>query len=182
MYATNPEQHRLTAARELATALFQERYAYLQRIARRHGGPSVDPDEAVQEAFASFLAAFDPDGEAHPLAWLTLTLKRRCWALRDRRRHAHRLGATPAGIGVPDEPEWRQARYAVDPADVAARLDERDRLADAMPRLKPDERRALSLLALGHSYAEIGELTGWTYTKVNRCLSEGRAALRGVEA
>ncbi|HEX7244073.1 MAG TPA: RNA polymerase sigma factor [Solirubrobacterales bacterium] len=165
MYATNPEQ----------------RYAYLQRIARRHGGPGVDPDEAVQEAFASFLAAFDPDGEAPPLAWLTLTLKRRCWALRDR-RHAHSLGATPTGIGVPDEPEWRQARYAVDPADVAARLDDRDRLAAAMPRLRPDERRALSLLALGHTYREIGELTGWTYTKVNRCLAEGRTALRADEA
>jgi hypothetical protein len=26
----------------------------------------------------------------------------------------------------------------------------------------------------GHSYQEICELTGWTYTKVNRCLTEGR--------
>jgi DNA-directed RNA polymerase specialized sigma24 family protein len=32
--------------------------------------------------------------------------------------------------------------------------------------------------AAGLSYTEIGELRGWTYTKVNRCLSEGRAALR----
>jgi DNA-directed RNA polymerase specialized sigma24 family protein len=44
--------------------------------------------------------------------------------------------------------------------------------------LKRDERRALWLLALGLSYAEICEATGWTHTKVNRCLSEGRAALR----
>ena len=39
------------------------------------------------------------------------------------------------------------------------------------------------LKADGSSYAEIGELTGWSYTKVNRCLAEGRgavpAALRG---
>jgi DNA-directed RNA polymerase specialized sigma24 family protein len=34
------------------------------------------------------------------------------------------------------------------------------------------------LLAAGLSYAEIGELCGWTYTKVNRCLAEGRVALR----
>ena len=26
----------------------------------------------------------------------------------------------------------------------------------------------------GYSYAEIQELTGWTYTKVNRCMAEGR--------
>ena len=44
--------------------------------------------------------------------------------------------------------------------------------------LKPDQRTALILLGLGCSYAEIGALRGWTYTKVNRCISEGRAALR----
>jgi DNA-directed RNA polymerase specialized sigma24 family protein len=45
-------------------------------------------------------------------------------------------------------------------------------------RLKPNERRALTLLALGYSYREICELTGWTYTKVNRCIAEGRARMR----
>ncbi|MFL5900579.1 MAG: RNA polymerase sigma factor [Solirubrobacterales bacterium] len=122
--------------RELATRLFGERYRYLQRIARRHGGSGVDPDEAVQEAFASY----DPDGEAPPLAWLTLTLKRHCWAVRDRRHLAGRLGATPCGIGVPDEPDWHQARFAVDTAELAERLDDRHQLAAGMPRLKPDER------------------------------------------
>jgi Putative zinc-finger len=34
--------------------------------------------------------------------------------------------------------------------------------------------RALWLKALGHSYEQICEATGWTYTKVNRCLAEGR--------
>ena len=47
-----------------------------------------------------------------------------------------------------------------------------------LAKLKPSERRALSLLALGYSYREICEQTGWSYTKVNRCLAEGRAALR----
>jgi DNA-directed RNA polymerase specialized sigma24 family protein len=46
--------------------------------------------------------------------------------------------------------------------------------------LDRDERRALSLLAAGYSYREIGQLTDWTYTKVNRCVAEGRAALRGL--
>jgi len=48
--------------------------------------------------------------------------------------------------------------------------------------LKRDERRALSLLAFGYSYREICEQTGWSYTKVNRCLAEGRATLRELEA
>src|ERR671916_495397 len=36
---------------------------------------------------------------------------------------------------------------------------------------------ALLLRAEGYSYAEICEITGWSYTKVNRCLTEGRQAL-----
>ncbi len=61
------------------------------------------------------------------------------------------------------------------------RAERRERVAltaRALATLKPAERRALALLAAGLSYAEIGELCGWTYTKVNRCLAEGRAALR----
>jgi hypothetical protein len=41
--------------------------------------------------------------------------------------------------------------------------------------LKPAERRALSLIAAGFSYSEV---TGFSYTKTNRCATEGRAALR----
>jgi hypothetical protein len=58
--------------------------------------------------------------------------------------------------------------------EVAERR-ERLRLgAEALGRLKPQEVRALLLRADGLSYREICAATGWTYTKVNRCLSEGR--------
>ena len=50
--------------------------------------------------------------------------------------------------------------------------------AARLARLKPDERTALALQAAGYSYAEIAAAKGWTYTKVNRCIAEGRAALR----
>jgi hypothetical protein len=54
-----------------------------------------------------------------------------------------------------------------------------------MKRLKPQEVRCLLLKAEGYTYKEICELTGWTYTKVNRCLTEGRRAfverLAGIE-
>ena len=48
-----------------------------------------------------------------------------------------------------------------------------------MDRLKPAERRALSLI--GYSYREIGELTGWTRTKINRCAAEGRNRIRSKQ-
>ena len=65
------------------------------------------------------------------------------------------------------------------------RAERRERVAAAARpslELKPDERLAIVLQAQGYSYAEIGELCGWTYTKVNRCLAEGRARLREVAA
>jgi RNA polymerase sigma factor (sigma-70 family) len=58
----------------------------------------------------------------------------------------------------------------------------RERARRDVPRLKPQERRALGLLAAGLSYREISARTGWTHTKVNRCVSEGRAALRRMAA
>ena len=49
-----------------------------------------------------------------------------------------------------------------------------ERSAEVMRQLKRDEARALMLKAEGLSYTEIGERLGWTYTKVNRCITEGR--------
>jgi trehalose 6-phosphate synthase len=60
--------------------------------------------------------------------------------------------------------------------DAAVTRERRRRFA----QLKQDERRALLLFALGYSYGEIAERCGWTYTKVNRCVNEGRAALRAT--
>ena len=48
------------------------------------------------------------------------------------------------------------------------------RSGEALNALKPQEVRALTLKAQGYSYAEIGEITGWSYTKINRCMAEGR--------
>ena len=63
-------------------------------------------------------------------------------------------------------------------APRAPRLGPRRELA----ALKADERLAIVLQAEGYSYAEIQQLCDWTYTKVNRCLAEGRARLRARRA
>ena len=62
------------------------------------------------------------------------------------------------------------------PAERAERRERVARSAEALAALKPQERRALALKAEGYSYAEIQELCGWTYTKVNRCMAEGPKA------
>ena len=68
------------------------------------------------------------------------------------------------------------------PMERAERRDNVAAAARALAELKPDERLAIVLQAQGYSYAEIGELCDWTYTKVNRSLAEGRARLREVAA
>jgi DNA-directed RNA polymerase specialized sigma24 family protein len=68
-----------------------------------------------------------------------------------------------------------------DPADLVERRAEVSEVSALMAQLKPAERDALLLLGLGYSYKEIAEIRGWTRTKVDRCLKEGRAALRRNE-
>jgi DNA-directed RNA polymerase specialized sigma24 family protein len=58
-------------------------------------------------------------------------------------------------------------------------------LREAMRQLTPDERRALTLFygmdssrGDGGRYRRMMRATGWSYSKVNRCLTEGRGALR----
>jgi len=119
---------------------------------------------------------YDPDGGSPPLAWVTLVLQRRCWALY---REAH-LDRRAGQEAVPDSVGRSFAAESLPsgdtgPEQLVERVEEaRARLAS----LKPAERRALGLIAAGCSYVEVGNITGWSYTKVNRCLAEGRARLR----
>jgi len=157
--------------RQLATEIFSERRDYLMAIARRNARSEADAEEALQEAFAAFLAHFDPGRGSPPLAWLTLTMKRQCWrAKREAKRERPYGQALEHGQIL----EGFSSARAGTAERVAEREDARRRIA----ALKRDERTALGLYAAGLSYAEIGRRQGWTYTKVNRCISEGRAALR----
>ena len=68
-----------------------------------------------------------------------------------------------------------------EPSEEVELRSELRRRAEHFSKLKRDERIALALLAIGYSYAEIQQRFDWTHTKVNRCVSEGRAALRALE-
>jgi RNA polymerase sigma factor (sigma-70 family) len=162
--------------RQLATELFTDRRAYLLAIARQNAHTEADAEEALQEAFASFIAKFDPNSGAPPLAWLTLTLKRQCWRAR-REAHLDRRYGQQAEGGGEELGSFLERLSTLEP-DPAERVIERDEGRRRLRRLKPDQRTALGMFAAGCSYAEIGERKGWTHTKVNRCISEGRAALR----
>jgi RNA polymerase sigma factor (sigma-70 family) len=165
----------------LANQLLVEHGAQLLNIARRNSANRDDAEEALQEAFIAFLRKYDPDGEAPVLPWLIVTLKHECWAKRRRRLDLER-GHVQAendelGFLIESIPDHRHT------PEERAELEERvSEVHDQLAALKPDHRRAISLKALGYSYEEIGEITGWTHTKINRCMVEGRERLRQLRA
>jgi hypothetical protein len=72
----------------------------------------------------------------------------------------------------------REATHLAGPPERFAERERAHRSLAALASLKPAETRALVLHAAGRSYRDIEAETGWTTTKVNRALTEGRAALR----
>jgi RNA polymerase sigma factor (sigma-70 family) len=164
-----PDAERRNRALALAGELYPANQRRLLAIATRNSPTPQDAEEALHDAFALFIQNFDPDSDAPPVAWLTLTLKRRCWAAA-----RHQLPLQPNDQDTLSGPPNHQT-----PTDELVELaHEATLIRRAFQTLKPQERRALSLLALGYTYRDIADLTGWTYTKVNRCITEGRAALR----
>ncbi len=151
-----------TDTEALAERLYAVHRPRLLAIARRNSDDPEEAEEALHDAFILFIEHFDTADEAPPLGWLIVTLKRRCWALYKRRRRLARLSPAAARHAAADSLSAapRCPEEAVEVAEEVARW------GHLFSALKPDERRALGLLALGHSYREICELTGWTYTKV----------------
>ena len=102
MYSSTAEQQRRAEVQKLATELYSERREYLLRIAKANATNCADAEEAVSDAFASFLRAFDPDSGAPPLAWLTLSLKRDCWAKRRKSLKQYSRQEVAPESGQPD--------------------------------------------------------------------------------
>jgi RNA polymerase sigma factor (sigma-70 family) len=173
-----PPEARQARAEALAEQIYATHRTRLLAIARRNSVSAEEAEEALQDAFVLFIDHFDPNSGAPPLAWLTLTLKRRCWALNQRQRRVQTRGRGTDGA----IPLASLSELVVDtnrlPDELAEVAEGVARMRSQLTELKPQERKALSLLALGYSYREICQLTGWTYTKVNRCIAEGRTALR----
>jgi len=181
-----PERSRLKAGRRptraeiepAALALLQRHGAAILATARRCAATPEDAEDAYQRGVEILLTKAPTTAEEELVPWLRTVVKHEAWALRRQRQRA----APVADDGRVPEPL----------SDVALTHDQAERLdrlrlgAEALRQLKPQEVRALLLRAEGYSYKQIQQLTGWTYTKVNRCLTEGRKAflarVAGIEA
>jgi DNA-directed RNA polymerase specialized sigma24 family protein len=158
------------AVRAMAGEIYAARRGWLLGVARRNSACEADAEEAVQEAFLAFIETYDPAGGAPPIAWLTLVLKRKCWRAKAARRQV--VGELLPGA------EAEAGRLVGPPPETEGRVVNLEQARVRLRGLKADERTAIGLAAAGYSYGEIAEGRGWTRTKVNRCLYEGRIALR----
>ncbi len=150
-----------------------ERYGpQVMRTARRYAATVEDAEDAYQRGIEIMLTKAPDIPEAELLPWLKTVVRHEAFALR-RKDERIALG-TRGGVDGDADGEDDFVSLAPTPGEQVERF-ERLRLgAEALNGLKPQEARALALLAEGYSYRQICEKTGWTYTKVNRCLAEGR--------
>jgi RNA polymerase sigma factor (sigma-70 family) len=155
-------------ARDLVLRVISQHADSLLRTARRHSLCADDAQDAYQrtmEIFVRRAATLDPE-RAHK--WVHTVCKHEAMAVRAQRQQ----------LVSSEEPDLdrEEARHVPSPEERLVSFERLRRSAEALQRLKPQELRALWLKAEGFSYAEICEQTGWTHTKVNRCITEGRRA------
>jgi RNA polymerase sigma factor (sigma-70 family) len=141
--------------------------AALRRVARRWSLCEEDAEDALQRALEIYVRRLDSVARATEAAWLKVVIRNEALAIRRTR-----------GESVAREDVDLDARNAADVRALDDRLAARERTArsaEALRELKHDEALALLLKAEGHSYREIAASQGWSYTKVNRAVTEGRA-------
>ena len=99
--------------------------------------------------------------------WLHTVIKHEALAVRRQRERS---------VSVEDETAGADAVPATErePDEAATGRERVHRTAEALGALKPSEMQCLILKALGYSYDEIAARTGFSWTKVNRSLTEGR--------
>jgi RNA polymerase sigma factor (sigma-70 family) len=155
-----------SAAEELILRTVAAHADSLLRTARRYSLCPDDAQDAYQRALEIFMGHVERLDPARAAGWLHVVVKREAQAIR---RSRQKLVASE-DVNL----DGHEARSLPTPDERLATFDLMRRSAEALQRLKPQELRALWLRAEGHSYNEISALTGWSYTKVNRCVTEGR--------
>jgi RNA polymerase sigma factor (sigma-70 family) len=162
---TRPERSEIDAA---ALRLIARHGGQILATARRYAATPEDAEDACQRGLEILLTKAPSTSEEELIPWLKTVVKHEAFALR-RQRERH----SP----VTDDGELRdRPAVAAVTHEQAERLERLRQGAEALGHLKPHEIRALVLKAEGFSYREICAMTGWSYTKVNRLLTEGRRA------
>jgi RNA polymerase sigma factor (sigma-70 family) len=166
------------ARRRAAVETFGRHAASLRRTARRYSICADDADEALQRGLEILLRKAPSEDPRELVRWTQTVVKHEALAVRAERERI--LAGPAAATAEPGREDWvAMLPAAADgPAERAERHEAIERSREALATLKPQELRALTLLAEGYSYREIGEITGFSATKVNRSVAEGRERFR----
>ncbi|OJU79714.1 MAG: hypothetical protein BGO11_01665 [Solirubrobacterales bacterium 70-9] len=161
-----------------AVETFARHEASLRRTAQRYSICTDDADEALQRGLEILLQKAPTDDPRELVRWTQTVVKHEALGVRAERERI--LAGPAAATGEADHEDWVAMLPAdVDgPAELAERQETVERSREALATLKPQELRALTLLAEGYSYREISQITGYSATKVNRALAEGRERFR----
>jgi len=144
------------------------------RTAQRFSRCGEDAEDALGRAVEILLRKGPASEPAVLAAWMHVVTRREAVAIR------RRAASSPLAPG-PGRRRLEPEALLGEGPEPEREFERRERVAEAarlLAALKPHERRAIALQAAGCSYSEIQAITGWTYTKVNRCIAEGREALR----
>jgi RNA polymerase sigma factor (sigma-70 family) len=162
------------ARKRVAVEMLAKHERSLRRTARRYSICAADADDAFQRAMEILLVKAPP-GEARELVrWMQTVTKHEALAIR--RSRERQLGAPSVRSGAEEEGGDWLALLPWQGAGPAERFERREAIArsrEALKTLKPAELKALTLLAEGYSYAEIGEMTGFSQTKDSFLLEVG---------
>ncbi len=168
------------ARKRAAIETYSRHEASLRRTARRYSLCVDDADDALQRALEILLRKAPSEDLRELIRWTQTVVKHEALAVR---RERERILSGPAAARAErDREDWVALLPAAGagPAERAERQEAIARSREALQTLKPQELRALTLLAEGYSYAEIGAITGFSHTKINRSLAEGRERFRGL--
>ena len=154
--------------------------ARLVAYARRHSKDAQDAEDALGDACLQFLRHFDGEDPNHAARWMLTVLKRCSWAIPRRRRERRAVVEEVSAEQLEDDQGVGLLDRRRGPEEMAEAHEEVGRISMALARLTRDQRRALLLSAAGYTFHEIASIEGWTYTKVNRSIFEGRRRLRRI--
>lgn len=156
------------AAHALVSDIARRDGEALLRTARRFSSCADDAHDAYQRAMELLLAHAGTIDRAKAVPWLHVVIRREAAAIR--RMHDRNVSLDD------DDVEEATARLAIQVDEQLDTIDLARRAGEALATLKESEAQALCLRAQGLSYDEIADAYGWSYTKVNRVVTEGRRA------
>jgi RNA polymerase sigma factor (sigma-70 family) len=142
-------------------ALFRQHHQRLVTTLQRRLGVSRElAEDAVAFAWMQLVRKSPDHGD--PIAWVYVVAKHEAFALIRAARRSELIEEIDSNATAPPPARVVEGRWAL----------------ALLGRLKPQQRTVLRLRVAGLTYGEICQLTGRTYTWVNRHVVEGRRALR----